>query len=185
MKLVYAVKLISGRDDRIEGPKATLYVPRNTMIHCKILRLEKVLEVTGYSRSFVYKAVQDGVWTRPVKVGPRASGWPEHEVQLIMSARIAGATTDTIKEIVAHLMKKRVIDLSAFRSDSEASPSDVDAEPARKLSPKRRRSAAQSSDNPERQFSQKEVKSPREGTETTNDFEQQLELTYPDAASPE
>ena len=51
-----------------------------------LLRLREVCRRTGKSRSEVYRRIAAGDFPQPVKLGERASAWPEHEV----SARIAG-----------------------------------------------------------------------------------------------
>ena len=41
----------------------------------RILRLPKVLEMTGLSRTSVWRQVKAGTFPKPVKLGPRAVGW--------------------------------------------------------------------------------------------------------------
>ena len=45
-----------------------------------ILRRSSVEWQSGYPRSTLYLRISQGLWTRPVKLGPRAVGWPAHEV---------------------------------------------------------------------------------------------------------
>ena len=47
----------------------------------RILRLPKVLDRTGLSRSTVYQRVTEGRFPRPVSLGTRAVGWIETEVE--------------------------------------------------------------------------------------------------------
>jgi len=47
----------------------------------KILRRTQLEELLGLSRSAIYQMMADGEFPRPVKLGRRAVGWPEHEVQ--------------------------------------------------------------------------------------------------------
>jgi len=72
-----------------------------------ILRMRVTLQRTGESRSGHYKNIQDGLFTRPVKIGTRASGHPEHEVEAIIAARIAGMSDDEIRELVKKLEANR------------------------------------------------------------------------------
>ncbi len=72
------------------------------MVH-SILRLPIVLHKRGRSRSAHYLDIQDGLFTRPVSIGARAVGWPEHEVDTINAARIAGSTDDEIRALVTQL----------------------------------------------------------------------------------
>lgn len=54
-----------------------------------LLRLPQVKARTGLSRSELYRRVQSGDFPAPVKLGERASAWPEHEVMEWCEARIA------------------------------------------------------------------------------------------------
>lgn len=59
------------------------------------------------SNASIYNRVRNGLWTEPVKIGQRASGWPDYEVKAICAARIAGQTDDEIRELVKRLHAKR------------------------------------------------------------------------------
>lgn len=54
----------------------------------KILRLKAVIEVTGLSRSLIYKLIALGTFPQSVSLTGRAVGWPAHEVDAWISARI-------------------------------------------------------------------------------------------------
>lgn len=72
-----------------------------------ILRLPTVKAETGISRSTLYLRVSQGLWPKPVRLGPRAVGWPSDEVAAINAARIAGKTDDEIRELVLKLEASR------------------------------------------------------------------------------
>jgi len=72
-----------------------------------ILRLPSVLAKRGRSRSAHYLDIQDGLFTSPISIGYRAVGWPEHEVDAINSARIAGKSETEIRALVSSLEKFR------------------------------------------------------------------------------
>ena len=44
-------------------------------MHDRLLRRRQVEEITGLSRSSIYRLMQDGEFPRPVKVGPAAVRW--------------------------------------------------------------------------------------------------------------
>ena len=69
-------------------------------------RIPAVLEQRGDGRSSLYLDIQRGIWTRPVRLG-RSSAWPRHEVQALICARIAAATTDQLRELVQDLYQRR------------------------------------------------------------------------------
>jgi len=72
-----------------------------------ILRLPGVMARTGKSRSTIYAECAAGLFPRPVRLGQRAVGWPAHEVDKILAARIAGASDHRIRQLVAELTAAR------------------------------------------------------------------------------
>lgn len=80
---------------------------RWSAVQLRILRLERTLDKTGQTKSPLYDDASKGLFTMPVKIGPRASGWPEHEVDQIIAARIAGAGDAEIKKLVQRLHEQR------------------------------------------------------------------------------
>jgi prophage regulatory protein len=74
----------------------------------KILRLPAVIERIGKTRSPLYADIQAGLFVRPIKLGPRAAGWPESEVGHVIEARIAGASNEYLRDLVKRLHDKRV-----------------------------------------------------------------------------
>ncbi|MCG8006858.1 MAG: AlpA family phage regulatory protein [Candidatus Thiodiazotropha lotti] len=73
----------------------------------KLLRLPAVLEKRGRSRSAHYLDIQAGLFTLPVLLGARSVGWPDHEVEAINAARIAGKSDDEIRNLVIKLEAAR------------------------------------------------------------------------------
>ncbi|MCA1586679.1 MAG: AlpA family phage regulatory protein [Acidobacteria bacterium] len=78
-----------------------------------ILRRRQVESATGYARSTIYNRISEGLWPRPVRLGPRAVGWPASEVAAIIAARIAGLSDGDIRALV--------VDLEAARASALAS----------------------------------------------------------------
>lgn len=72
-----------------------------------ILRRKQVETATGLSRSTVYLRIAQGLWTKPVSLGPRAVGWPSGDVAAINAARIAGKTDEEIRGLVVKLEAAR------------------------------------------------------------------------------
>jgi len=72
-----------------------------------IIRLPVVLAESGPSRSTLYQHISQGLWTKPVRIGERAVGWPAHEVSALNAARIAGKTDDEIRALVVTLEAAR------------------------------------------------------------------------------
>jgi prophage regulatory protein len=73
----------------------------------RILRRTQVESDTGNSRSTIYLRISQGLWTKPVRIGARAVGWPEHEVSELNAARISGKTDAQIRALVIRLEEAR------------------------------------------------------------------------------
>lgn len=73
----------------------------------RILRVPAVLAARGKSRSGHYADITAGLFTKPIKLGPRASGWPDSEVEALQAAMIAGKSPDEIRQLVRHLTSQR------------------------------------------------------------------------------
>lgn len=72
-----------------------------------ILRIPAAKSQSGYSRSTIYLRIAQGLWTKPVSLGPRAVGWPANEIESLNAARISGKTDAEIRELVQSLHSKR------------------------------------------------------------------------------
>ncbi len=72
-----------------------------------LLRLPTVKAETGASRSTIYLRIQQGLWPKPVKLGPRSVAWPASEVAALNAARIAGMADIEIRALVANLEAAR------------------------------------------------------------------------------
>ena len=74
----------------------------------RILKNASVCERIGWkSATSPYDAIKAGLLTKFVKIGERAVGIPEHEVDAILGARIAGQNDDQVRELVKRLHAKR------------------------------------------------------------------------------
>ena len=75
----------------------------------QILRMPAVKGKAGHrSDASIYNAIRDGLWTTGVAIGQRAKGWPDYEVDAIITARIAGKSDEQIRELVKALHAKRI-----------------------------------------------------------------------------
>jgi prophage regulatory protein len=68
-----------------------------------IVRRKDVQVATGYARSTLYARIKEKLWPRPIKLGPRAVGWPAAEVAAMNASRIEGKTDDEIRLLVSRL----------------------------------------------------------------------------------
>ncbi len=54
----------------------------------RVLRLQDVKEATGLSRSSIYALQQRGIFPQSIRIGPKATGWYEDEVQNYIETRL-------------------------------------------------------------------------------------------------
>ena len=71
-----------------------------------LLQLPELCRRRAQSHESVYDAVRRGLLTPPVKRG-RSSAWPEHEVEAVTAATIAGKNDDDIRDLVKQLVAQR------------------------------------------------------------------------------
>lgn len=57
----------------------------------RIIKLPAVENKTGKKRTQIYEAVAKGTFPKPVKIGPRAVGWVEEEIDQWIESRIAAS----------------------------------------------------------------------------------------------
>lgn len=74
----------------------------------KLLRIKSITQLTGNSRSTIYLRQLQGLWPKPVRLGPRMVAWPESEVLALNNARISGKSDEEIRGIVRGLEKIRL-----------------------------------------------------------------------------
>ena len=60
----------------------------------KFLRLPEVQNRTGKSKSAIYAGASDGTFPKPIKLGPRAVGWIESEIEAHNQSRIDASRPD-------------------------------------------------------------------------------------------
>ncbi|WP_235578151.1 AlpA family transcriptional regulator [Pseudorhodoferax sp. Leaf267] len=72
-----------------------------------MLRMSAVVAHTGRSRTSIYRDVEDGLFTKPVRIGTGAIGWPDYEVASLIAARVADKSEDEVRALVADLHEKR------------------------------------------------------------------------------
>ena len=74
----------------------------------RMLRITNVMERRGnVTPTSVYNDVRCGLLTQPVKIGVRSVAWPEHEIDALRAAQIAGRTPARIKQLVNQLHAAR------------------------------------------------------------------------------
>ncbi|HEX7348999.1 MAG TPA: AlpA family phage regulatory protein [Rhodanobacteraceae bacterium] len=83
----------------------------------RIIRRPELLKQVGLTDSGLDRAIRDGFVPPPVKLSPdptrRAVGWPAHEIDEIIAARIAGLDPDATRTLVADLVERRLSAVAA------------------------------------------------------------------------
>jgi len=64
----------------------------------RILRLPQVCKMTGLRRSFLYELQSERRFPQSIKLGARAVGWLECEIQAWISARIDSSRGSALKD---------------------------------------------------------------------------------------
>lgn len=72
-----------------------------------IWRVIRTMEETGDSRSKLYADSAAGLMVKPIKIGPRAAGFPSEEVQAVVAARVAGYSQAELRNLVLRLESAR------------------------------------------------------------------------------
>lgn len=72
-----------------------------------MLREPDALKTTGMPRSTFRDQLRAGFYTRPVKLGLRAVGWPAHEIDAVLRARVSGQSDDQVRKLVRDLEAQR------------------------------------------------------------------------------
>lgn len=76
----------------------------------RMMRKAEVLKARGRGNAAHYVDIKQGLMTAPVRIGSQSVAWPEHEVEAINRARMAGKSDDEIRTLVASLHAARTVD---------------------------------------------------------------------------
>jgi len=71
------------------------------------LRFKDLCEAVGKGPTATQTDINTGLMVRPVKLGPRAVGFPRREIEAIMALRAGGGTDEQIRGLVRHLHAER------------------------------------------------------------------------------
>ena len=73
----------------------------------QIVRLPQVLQRRGRGRSAHYEDISKGLFTRPVRIGARAVGWPDYEIDALIAAQVASTPPPGLRRLVQQLEERR------------------------------------------------------------------------------
>lgn len=78
-----------------------------TGLRVQIVRLPQVLQRRGRGRSAHYEDISKGLFTRPVRIGARAVGWPDYEIDALIAAQVASTPPPGLRRLVQQLEERR------------------------------------------------------------------------------
>ena len=91
----------------------------------QLIRRPELVSRLGMTDSALDRAIRDGFVPPPIKLSPdptrRAVGWPAHEADEVIAARIAGLDPEATRELVAEIVERRAI-AAATRVQGRAHP---------------------------------------------------------------
>jgi len=73
----------------------------------KLIKKPKALDALAESNSTFYSNISKGLVTPPIRLGAQSVAWPQHEIEAIISARIAGKSPEEVKQLVIELVANR------------------------------------------------------------------------------
>lgn len=62
-----------------------------------VLRLPIVKNRTGLSRTTIYKRIADGTFPKPIKIGVRAVGWLESDIDAFIEGLVKNSRKEDVK----------------------------------------------------------------------------------------
>lgn len=73
----------------------------------RYIRRTEILDRLGVSNSTLFNRINDGIFIPSVKLGGRATGWIEYEVDTVLAAMAAGKNGAELRKVVTELVLTR------------------------------------------------------------------------------
>ncbi|WP_395340750.1 helix-turn-helix transcriptional regulator [Ningiella sp. W23] len=77
------------------------------MQNISIIRPTEARVVTGCTKTRMWSLQQEGLMVKPIRLGPRSSGYLKHEIDALIAARAAGCEDAELINLVKKLELKR------------------------------------------------------------------------------
>ncbi|MDE2371277.1 MAG: AlpA family phage regulatory protein [Burkholderiales bacterium] len=94
--------------------------PHSPATPVRLVTLREVSERFGIKKTRIYNDLRDGTLPPPVKRGANCSRWIDHEITNVVAARVAGATDDELRHIVAELVALRPVVATPLFAEARA-----------------------------------------------------------------
>lgn len=72
-----------------------------------LIRRKQLEKRMGIGRSTIYLRINQSLIPSPISLGANSVGWPEHEIDAIIAARVSGKSDDEIRLLVSKLVAAR------------------------------------------------------------------------------
>jgi prophage regulatory protein len=76
-------------------------------MNIQIVKQPSLLKQFSFSKSTLFAQIKQGLMPKAIPLGDRAVGYLQHELDAVLSARIAEQSNEQIKELVKSLIAKR------------------------------------------------------------------------------
>lgn len=73
----------------------------------RLINKKDLLSRLTISNSTLHLRIRQGLMTPPIDLGGRRVGWPEYELNSLISALISGCSSNEIKNLVSQLVTDR------------------------------------------------------------------------------
>lgn len=73
----------------------------------EFVRVPEICKLRECGRTRLYEEMANGMWPKPIRLGPRTTVWLRSEVDSMLAAYVAGYSTDRIKQLVKDIEAKR------------------------------------------------------------------------------
>lgn len=76
-------------------------------VQIQIVKQPSLLKQFAFSKSTLFSQIKQGLMPKAIPLGERSVGYLQHELNAVLSARIAGQSSQQIKELVKLLTAQR------------------------------------------------------------------------------
>ena len=86
-KINWVKKFLNFSIAGFQVPKKSMNSKRNFVMKNRVIRLPDVIKQTGLSRSTIYDYIKTGMFPKQIKLGIRAVGWYEDDIEKWLQVR--------------------------------------------------------------------------------------------------
>ena len=76
-------------------------------MHFDFIRVPEICDLRHCGKTKLYELIYQGLWPKPIFLGPKSTVWLRSEVESMLSAVVAGYTNEQTRKLVKDLETKR------------------------------------------------------------------------------